>query len=727
VFALVNVDLSKMTVPVWVDLTLWRNAMVGVFRVVRYTIEDILASLTANDVDLDNLAAQTGKIVTVFGLVAVDLSKLNTEVDLTGLGGWAAALITVFAAIKSAILDIIETFTDIADLEKMAGAAGNIISIVGIVKPALDAVEGLADYVRIQGLAEKAAVFATDLAEVIFQIVEGLNTSEIKEIPAATLLFATAVQSLLSIVKPALDAIAGLAEYVRTEDLEFRVANFGADLDIIIYELYKALQNTGIAEIPEATLKFAAAIQSMIGFVKPALDAIAGLADYVLTEGIEASVAWFGADLDIIVYELYKALQNTGIAEIPPATLVFAQAVTTIVGVVKPAIEAIADLANYETVGSLRASLENFGLRLGEVITAIVDLAKTYDLVGVEAAAKFATAAGTIIGVVTTAITAIAALAEYKILGPLGIKMQNVVDRLREILKKITDLSGEAEFSEVALSGAVRFAGQVNTIAGGLKTTIDSIEIIANYKARGDITTKMNDLVFRISEMLNKIITLKNTYDPDGISASRDFLAAVLEVERNVLLAMEAINNIATKPFTWGMDYNMTQFAGFIERLIVSLGKLFIGFDGMGLASAAMLVQAQAAIGNIRTLLESLASITGTLPGGSFPSLLNSYLWTAINVARQRLLGEENSMLRVFRDAVRAFGDAGRDAAAAWGNGFDAGNLRIPNQQGNQPVNAGGNRNVVINLVMNNNVANGMDVGMLNMQIRQVVAQAVGR
>ena len=409
------------------------------------------------------------------------------------------------------LLTLVSAFKTVKDKFKIEFAEdaqawwADVQAIIGIVQPGIEALAAMLEFVPVTRLAEKAAEFATQIATMVDQFGEAAAAVGITLDEDAAALW-TAIQSIVGIVRPGIEALTAMLDFVSVENLAEKAALFATQLATMVDQFGEAVEAVGIT-LSEDAQTFWSAIQSIVGIVEPGIQALAAMTDFAAVENLAEKSAEFGNQIAIMIEQFQEATEAVGVVLGEDAT-VFATAATAIVGVVEPGIKALAALMGFTRVEGIAQKAADFGADLAIVVRELADVASEFVVIGedgsasgLEAAERFASAAGKIVGFIEPAIKALAALgtltATENLTGKIALfrrQIGEVLTAIQAIGESFARGGGRAQFPGAGRGGdapgtsgleaAELFASAVATISTGIRGAIDLIDGFMTYKGR---------------------------------------------------------------------------------------------------------------------------------------------------------------------------------------------------------------------------------------------------
>lgn len=386
---------------------------------------------------------------------------------------------------------------------KFATAAREVVSVV---VPAVEALTAMVEFVVVQDLEAKA----NDLAAGINTMLNKLNYLALRWKGTAlddAVKFSAAVRDVVGIVQAAVDALAALAEYKPVQGLTAKIEMLLAQLGEVIANLAMeaaAWKSQGW----EAAIAFSEAVGKVVGMIKPAIDALAGLAEYKPVQNLTTTLEWFLMQLGDVLAEIaYQA--EAWVSQGWEAAIRFSEAVSKIVGMIKPAIDALLALVDYKPSKKMLSAIQNWSLDLYDLIDELIYLAGAFAVEAVEAAAKFATSVGTMVAFIKPALEALGALAKYTAAKGFVKAFMAFRTDLNMALAELLALAQGWDETNLALVEA--FAVSVKSVVVSVSTAIETLAKVLGYKgmdarkAMQALETDLNNVLIALGRITNNL------------------------------------------------------------------------------------------------------------------------------------------------------------------------------------------------------------------------------
>jgi len=408
---------------------------------------------------------------------------------------------------KDRLMEIVNVLSETADdwaTEAMQAAAefyDAATNVLGIVQPGIEAIVNLTEYDEQESLQDRVTNLRSRLMEIVDTLKKSWDEFDQDGVNAAKV-FYEATQNIVNIVKPAIDAIITMVSYEVQESVKEQVENMRARLMEIVDALKEGWENFDTEGV-ESAQAFYSAAQTMFGVVKPAIDAITALTDYTRVANLAQKVTMFKLDLHIIVDSMDE-LADQFIGRGLPDSAETAAAMQTIVGVVKPAIDALALLAVYPKRSRLNENMEQFKTDLHSLLGKINKLAQHWATVGLGAAQTFSDSVTKTFGFIKPAIALLGVLAKYPKKIKLNVTMERFKKDLQNLLLKINKMA--KSWLGQGTTDAENFSQAVQTIVEFVKPALDALDEMAKYKS-GELAGAMQDFADDILDLVDTIQT----------------------------------------------------------------------------------------------------------------------------------------------------------------------------------------------------------------------------
>lgn len=634
-----------------------RNVIIAMGNVVQALV-DAFAGLT-------QVGASTGML---------NLSRIRQVVK---------EMVTAIGDISQTISDAFRPATLSADtLNHAKDVASQISAVMSVFKDAFDSFAALTDYVpgagNARAMMKELAVFIPEMVTALVDAVNALTTTDLAATGVANAAaFAESIVAILQIVQPALDALAGLADYKILSAFGDRATSFVHRIGEMIEAFVVAAKDLDTTRYDNARL-FADAVGGIVGAVKPALDALYALADYKILSAFGDKATSFVHRIGELMEAFVVAANGLDMTRYDAAKL-FAAAVQGIVGTVKPAIDALVALATYKPVKELPDAIDNWSLDLQDLLDELVFVAGRFDADGISAASAFGQAVSGMVGFIAPSIDALVALAKYKAVKGLLFAIYNWSLDLQDLIDELLFVA--EQFKDKGTGAAATFSVNVTAMVGMIKPAIDALTALLTWKPVYNITQVALNFRIQLHELLNQIIILSRHYAKNAISAAATFATNVTAMVNAVKPAVEALTALVSyKPVRNIAKVALTfrrQLHDVIDQLII----LSRHYAANTIAAAKDFWTAvETMVGFIKPAIEAIAAILAYKPGGKPLTDKLKVFGDDIEAVLQKLIEVAGRMETIGINAAGRFEEASKNIVADIKHGLgyfnpDAGGL----------------------------------------------------
>lgn len=405
-----------------------------------------------------------------------------------------AASITAFTAATTAIVSALGTAAQ-AFKAKWLEQAGVFMDAaskgLGVLSAGIDGLTKLSTF-RAPSVAA-----VNDFTDTVLLIVQSLGTAAtiFKDdwLTHAQVFLDTAGKGL-SIIGSGVDGIAKLIDFKAPSITA--VNAFSDTVLVLIQSLGTAAQAFEDGWLAQAS-RFEDTASKGLALLGSGIDGLLKLTDFKAPS--IAAINAFGDTVTALVQQLGTVAQVFK-AEWLAQAGVFADAAAKGIGIIGSGIDGFLKLSSY--VGIAPNVLNAFAADLQRVVQKMIDMAQSLNVEGVAAAAVFGDAVGKIIAPIANAITTFTDLNKYK--GVLPAAVQLIGEDIAGVVGFLGVIAEQANTAGVA--AAVAFSASVGTIFAGLKSGLDVLTALGNYK--GVASAKVQELVDDILEIVKMTGTL---------------------------------------------------------------------------------------------------------------------------------------------------------------------------------------------------------------------------
>ena len=549
--------------------------------------------------------------------VMIDMSGIAL-VELPDMNQWRDQIIALTRAVMQALGHLAFEFGE-KGLEAAAVWAGSVRDILGLVKPAVDALKAMTDFVMVANLKDKMRDFADSLVVVVFELarvaanfiavgedgtVSGLEAAE---------RFSAAAATIVGVVKPGVDALKAMTDFAMVADLKDKMRDFADSLVVVVFELARVAANfiivgeDGTVSGLEAAERFSAAAAKIASVVEPGIKALTGLMDFTMVANLKDKMRDFADSLVVVVFELARVATNfiivgeDGTVSGLEAAERFAQAASKIVGIVGPGITALTGLMDFAVVEGIKEKAKDFAEHLSVIVFEIAQVAGWFitagedgSLSGLEAAERFGAAAATIVGVVGPGITALAGLMDFTRVEGIKDKARDFAEHLSVVVFEIAEvakffvIAGEdGAFSglEAAAMFGTAATAIVSTVEPGIKALASLLDFtkVENVKQKArDFAEDLGDVVNEIGRVAKGFVIANEDGTFSGLEGATIFATAAGKIVALIEPAIKALASLGTLAKNAGLADKLKIFAEQITQVLTTIQGLATSWSAGG-------------------------------------------------------------------------------------------------------------------------------------------------
>mgnify|MGYP001008610364 CR=1 FL=1 len=329
------------------------------------------------------LAGDVEKIIGVIGPAVQALgsmAEMKEVEDLRGKGERLEEAINIFVY----YINRVAQFWATTALETAVKFSENAQKIIGLVGPACQAVGAIAEMPEVADLRDRGANLEAAINIFVYYIQKAAEFWAGVALDAAVS-FSESAGKIIALIGPAVQAVTAMLDMPEIDGLRERGARLEEAINILVYHIQKASQFWA-GQALEEVAAFAQATTTIVGMVKPSIEAIVAMTEYVAAVGLEEAMAAFETDLITIVGKLGEIAERLAGEEGIGKAQAFATAAEAIRTAIETGLGALSDLSG-GGAASAAAALEGFAEAatqamaqaaeaLGKGMTAIADAAR---------------------------------------------------------------------------------------------------------------------------------------------------------------------------------------------------------------------------------------------------------------------------------------------------------------------------------------------------------------
>lgn len=456
-----------------------------------------------------SFATSAGQVV---GIVAGGVEGLAalTEFERPAIG-----VIWSFAA---AIADLVYVFTMMgakfsADmLDAAQGFADAASAVVGVIGAGVEGLAALTDFAPPTYMA--ALVFVGALQTFVTIFASAAQFFQADALVAAAL-FADAAGAAVGIIGEGVEGLMLLAD--------FEAPTYMASLIFVgavetFVSILSGIAGFFSAEALGAATTFAEAAGSVVGIIGSGVEGLMLLATFVAPswdamQAFRSSLMqWVGAFVQLVFWFEGVSLD---------AAVTFAEGTVKVLSVLGPGIDGLTKLTEF--VAPAWSAMQAFRASLMQWVGAMVQLASWFEGVSLEGAVVFAEAAGTVVGILSSGVTGLSALAD---LGPVSeLAIQNFATAVNDLVIRLAAVA--LTFSTEAIIQADAFADAAGAAVGILEKGVEGLLKVDTFAGVSEAAIGRFADGVRIA--VAAMVRLAAEFGPEAVAAANTFAKAAGE------------------------------------------------------------------------------------------------------------------------------------------------------------------------------------------------------
>lgn len=424
----------------------------------------------------------------------------------------------------------------------------------------------------------------TSLVATIEDAAKGFTEKGLK----ATAEFADAAGKVGGGVKNALDGILALgkADFAKNSPTGDQMGWFAHLATSIVATMQDAAAGFGTAGL-KATTEFSDAASKVGGGIKAALDGLSALAKFDFAAGSPSGSAmgWFAHLVASMVATMQEAAQGFDTAGLD-AVSKFSDAASKVVGLIKGGVDALAALSKY--ADPPRAAIYAFGKTIRALINDMALIAEQVTQEATDAAAKFATGAGSVVALLGNGVGAFAKLVDYA--DPPRAAIYAFGKTLRAVINDFALLS--EQITPAATAAAALFAEGAGKVVGILGSGVSGFAALSNYSAPA--ASAIYEFGKTIRLILNDFALLAEQITQEATDKAATFASGVGGVVGIIGSAVEGLSKLAT--FVAPSQAAIDQFVYAVNAIVAKMADMAGNFSTDALVAATAFANAAKAV-----------------------------------------------------------------------------------------------------------------------------------
>lgn len=563
-------------------------------------------------------------VITVVSFIEPSIDALTALATYEAREDPAGAMQLLAYDLEQAIPYALELARKFADqgLEKAKAVLDNIEGVVGFIRPAIEALTALGEWVRAEDAPGKIAALVEDTEAVTAALVEAAQKVDAEGLDASQRILA-AIQEIVGFIRPAIDALTALEQYRQTNRDWYEVGYaLASDISQLVLGMESAAAEVQDDLVPAST-SFWDGIQRTLAIVQPALSALSAMAEAPEMPAPEAAFT-FGKRLAEVVLNIAKGIEaarDIVKVELEPAAAAFWQGILGVVQILEPALAAV--IAIVETPPMPKGSvIERKAKQLAEAVLHIArGLQDAIGIVKIDlepGAVEFWNAIKGIVEIIGPAMAAIEAIVSTPPM-PKGSVIETKAKYLAEAVLHIArGLQDAIGIVEIDISpAAVEFWNAIKGIIDIIKPAIDALVALADYPTEANLSDEIGAFYRDIATLLPVFEMLAADFSEtitDDVAAFAQAVTTAINLIKPAIDALVALSDytgevgLATKAERLRLDLTTV-----IEELLILASEYRTSLPAIQDLASLMGSVSSSVKGGIDTLVTLLAYKSGEL------------------------------------------------------------------------------------------------------------------
>lgn len=447
--------------------------------------------------------------------------------------------------------------------------------VLALVVPAVEAVTALAGWENPVAIGRKWLYVEDAIFFIVNRIRDIVGTLETDAYSGA-IAFSEAARAVLDMIGNAIGVIVDLGKFEKVGDIEFRMMDFMQNLQYVMTAIKWLASQFGQTadEIQDELgniVTIAPYVEGAMNVIRPVLDALLGLADWQPLDTIKQQIDTFVLHMDMLLLALTnyagRWAQTSKAAEkvfdLFPA---MAGDIEQAVGVIKPVIDALKGLAEWEPVEGIVRLIDAFIIQMDFLVVALRDYADAWGDTVAEVETVFdlfPAMAGDItaaVAVVAPVLEAIKALTEWTPITSIQTRIDFFINLLDQLIVSLTAYAyswGQTvEAAQEALAMAAAISEPISKALAIIQPAINAINQVMGFAIWAGFDKRLASLMANLKLVLVEMTKL--SADPamaasvlKSVTDWSDLVNEIITRVRSAFDAIIAISGHRTFDITW--------------------------------------------------------------------------------------------------------------------------------------------------------------------------------
>jgi phage-related protein len=557
---------------------------------------------------------------------------------LAALGDIPSSAIDQFAQSITAVMTELTRVAAQFETEALAAAVYFASSASVVLSVIQNGVDGLSALATMPEVGVTAAMrFGLAIMNVITYIDMAAQQFS-DQVIGRVVTFSASVQQVVGMIGVAVENLTALDGFGNVSVASIQA--FGLAINNVVWWLDLIAQQFTQEMLDRATA-FANAAGAVVGIIKSAVENLAALGE--LGAVSNASIMNFGVSVNNVVW-IFGLIGAQFTEEMLTNATAFANAATTVLGIIATGVENLGSLADY--LGTPIEAMQRFSADVQVLIDLFADVSANFETVVLDRAVAFAEAAQAILDVIGSGVESLSALSGYS--GVALSRAELFAQDLRQVVYVLVKAS--EDFTSDLLNRAVEFANAAKIIVETIGAGVESLAKLNDYP--GVATSRMQEFLYDLVLLVDMISHAAMVFQSEALGHAIEFANAAGAIVDMIASGVEGIGSLAD--FKEVPISKMQAFVSDVKQLVMLVAEAATAFSTEGLNQAAIFADAaRDALAMIGDSVEGLATIN------DFKPVPIAKMQAFVNTIRQ--------FVDLVSQAATLFTNEGLEKAAAFG------------------------------------------------------------
>lgn len=252
-----------------------------------------------------------------------------------------------------------------------------------------------------------------------------------------------------------------------------------------------------------------------------------------------------------------------------------ADTIGKVASAVSSTVKAMTDLSGFKGGTVTGPQLQGLLGGVALIITQIEELAEGFKTEGLEAASKFTEHASKIVGVISSGVTALTALAKWEPTTISGLTVQNLLQGMALVIIQIEEMA--EGFRQEGLEAAAQFSDAAGRVVGVIDDAIGGLSALSKWKPAEILGSTVQNLLQGVALVVIQMQEMAEGFEQEGLAAAGLFADAVGKVLAPLKTAIDTFKGL--KDFESVAADRMEALAAGIHLAVYWMTEIAKGLD----------------------------------------------------------------------------------------------------------------------------------------------------